>query len=232
MTTAQRILLGLVPAAYVLGSVPFGLLIGLAKGVDVRKGGSGNIGASNVGRLLGGRFFALVLLLDAAKSLVPMLAGAWAVYRYDSQHSGDDWVTYLLWLMVGFAAILGHMYSIFLNFRGGKGVATSAGVILGLYPYYTLPAVVAIGVWLLVFEIWRYTSLASMVGAAVFPLCYLGVGLGMGWPVFGRQWPLLVFAVVMGGLVVYRHRSNIARLRAGTESRFERKKPLVKPPCL
>src|SRR5689334_18385696 len=133
MTPVQKTLLLLIPAAYLLGSVPFGLLVGLARGIDVRSAGSGNIGATNVGRLLGGKFFALVFFLDLLKGLLPMLAAGFVVHfrATDPQISS-------LWLAVGFTAILGHMFSIFLKFKGGKGVATSTGVILGLWPYYTL----------------------------------------------------------------------------------------------
>src|SRR3954469_6709836 len=123
MTTAQKLLVGLIPIAYLVGSVPFGLLVGLARGIDVRRAGSGNIGATNVGRLLGGKFFALVFILDLLKGLVPMLA-AGAVLRFHT----TGWLPSLLWLLVGFAAIIGHMFSIFLGFKGGKGVATSTGV--------------------------------------------------------------------------------------------------------
>src|SRR5256885_2451031 len=108
MTTAHWILLSLVPAAYLIGSIPFGLIVGLAKGVDPRKAGSGNIGATNIGRLLGGKFFALVFVLDLLKGLVPMLIAAWIVRKYFQQ---PDALVYLLWLLVGFGAIVGHMFS-------------------------------------------------------------------------------------------------------------------------
>lgn len=218
MTESQKLLIALIPAAYVLGSIPFGLLVGLAKGVDVRKAGSGNIGATNVARLLGGKYFALVFTLDLLKSLVPMVVGAWMVHG-----QAQDWVTNVLWLGVGMAAILGHMFSLFLKFAGGKGVATSAGVMLGLFPYYTLPALGAIAVFLVVFLKWRYVSLGSIMGAMAFPVCYVAVGLAMRWPIVGQQLPLLIFAGVVAGLVVFKHRSNIARLRAGTESRMGKK---------
>src|SRR5882724_11865333 len=133
MTTAQQLLI-LIPTAYLLGSIPFGLIVGLAKGIDPRKSGSGNIGATNVGRLLGGRFFALVFSLDLLKGLLPMLAAAWVVRRHTTP---PDATLYCLWILVGFATICGHMFSCFLRFKGGKGVATSIGVVFGLYPYYT-----------------------------------------------------------------------------------------------
>src|SRR5258705_6212394 len=113
MTTAQQLLI-LIPIAYILGSVPFGLIVGLAKGVDPRKAGSGNIGATNLGRLLGGRFFAIVFTLDFLKGLLPTLAASWVVHR--GAGALLDWRVYLLWLAVRFAANLGHMFSGFLRF--------------------------------------------------------------------------------------------------------------------
>jgi len=101
-------------------------------------------------------------------------------------------------------------------------VATSTGVLLGLFPYYTIPGLAAIGLWIVLFMIWRYVSLASMIGTTAFAILYIVIGGAMGWDVFGVQWPLLVFAWVVAGLIVYKHRGNIARLRAGTEHRFTR----------
>src|SRR5688572_17372282 len=122
MSAAQQVGL-LVPVAYLLGSIPFGLIVGRAKGVDPRKAGSGNIGATNVGRLLGKKFFAIVFVLDLLKGLLPMLAAAYVLRGMEESNR-----KYLLWLAVGFAAIAGHMFSLFLGFKGGKGVATSTGV--------------------------------------------------------------------------------------------------------
>lgn len=220
MSAAQQVGL-LVPVAYLLGSIPFGLIVGRAKGVDPRKSGSGNIGATNVGRLLGKKFFALVFVLDLLKGLLPMLAAA-AVLRGEAADDAGGRRTYVLWLLVGAAAILGHMFSMFLGFRGGKGVATSTGVLLGLWPYYTIPGLIGAAVWVVAFKVWKYVSLASIVGALAFPVAYVVLGLTRGWDVLGRQLPLLVFAVVMAALIVYKHRGNIARLRAGTEYRGSR----------
>ena len=216
MSPAQQVAL-LVPVAYLLGSIPFGLIVGRAKGIDPRKSGSGNIGATNVGRLLGKRYFALVFVLDLLKGLLPMLAAA-VVLR--GMPEGNR--KYLLWLAVGFAAILGHMFSVFLGFKGGKGVATSTGVLLGLWPYFTLPGLIGAAVWIVAFKVWRYVSLASIVGAVAFPVAYIALGLALRWDVFGAQLPLLTFGVVMAALIVFKHRSNIARLRAGTEYRGSR----------
>jgi glycerol-3-phosphate acyltransferase PlsY len=217
MTATVQNLLTLLPIAYLMGSVPFGLIVGLAKGVDPRKAGSGNIGATNLGRLLGGRFFALVFTLDFLKGLLPALAASWVVHHYHD--AGGVWV-YLLWLAVGFATILGHMFSVFLKFRGGKGVATSAGVMVGIFPDYTLAAVVVLAIWGVCFAVSRIISLSSIIGAVAFPVVYLAVALLRGQGVLGERWPMLAFAVLVAVMVVVKHRSNIARLRAGTEARF------------
>jgi len=216
----ETLLLILIPIAYLLGSVPFGLMVGLAKGVDPRAGGSGNIGATNVARLLGGKFFGIVFTLDMLKSFVPMMIASVIVRRAPEP---PEWHIYLLWLLVGFAAVIGHMFPVFLKFKGGKGVATSAGLILGLYPYYTIPALCAIGVWVLTFLIWRIISLASIVGTMTFPPLYVIFALLWREPVFEDRTPLLIFAVVTAGLIVFRHRANIRRLRDGTEPKFGEK---------
>jgi glycerol-3-phosphate acyltransferase PlsY len=213
----ERNFLILIAAAYVAGSIPFGLLVGFARGIDVRKVGSGNIGASNVGRLLGKEYFFLVMFLDLLKSLIPMLVGS-----HLARGAAPSPLLYGLWLMVGFSAILGHMFSLFLKFKGGKGVATSTGVLLGLWPYYTWPGFVTIAVFILLFLATRYISVGSIASAITFPIAYLLMALGFGWQPFGVQWPLLVFAVMISGLVIFKHRSNIARLRAGTEHRMAR----------
>jgi glycerol-3-phosphate acyltransferase PlsY len=216
-------LLTLIPIAYLLGSIPFGLLVARSRGKDPRLEGSKNIGATNVGRLLGGKFFALVFTLDLSKSLLPMLlAGAFVHAHF---HHGDNILAsiFLLWISIGFAAILGHVFPIFLRFKGGKGVATSAGVFLGLFPYYTLPGLLAIAVFIVVFLAKRYVSLASILAAAAFPLAYIAVGQALHWPVFHQQLPLLLFALLVASLVILKHRTNISRLLAGTEHSFKKK---------
>jgi acyl phosphate:glycerol-3-phosphate acyltransferase len=220
MTSAQTGLLILIPIAYLIGSIPFGLIIGLSRGVDPRKAGSGNIGATNLGRLLGGKFFWIVFTLDLLKSLAPLLIGAWVLHRY---HDAHTWLTYLLWLLIGFAAVIGHMFSLFLKFKGGKGVATSAGVVLGLFPYFTYPGLVTIGIFIVVFMLTRYVSLASIIGAASFPILYVIAELTLFRHGTADRWPLMAMAFLLAGLVIFRHRTNIARLRAGTENRFTRK---------
>ncbi len=210
----------LIPAAYVAGSVPFGLLVGKANGVDVRTAGSKNIGASNVGRLLGRKFFWIVFLLDAAKGLLPTLAATGLVRL---AHEPPTSAVYGLWMGVGLAAIVGHMFSLFLRLKGGKGVATTAGALLGVYPYLTLPCLAMVTVFAVLFLLTRYISVGSMAGALMFPVSYLTIGLTRGWRPFGPQWPFTAFSVLVAVLVVWKHRTNIARLRAGTENRAHRR---------
>lgn len=205
----------LIAGAYFAGSIPFGLLIGKWHGIDVRKAGSGNIGATNVGRLLGKkRYFFMVFFLDFLKGLVPMLVAALLL---DRAMAGPG--AYLQCLAVGFAAIVGHMFSIFLRFKGGKGVATSAGVLMGFWPYFTLPGVVVVVIFLILLKTTRYMAIASVGGSSCFPVAYLCFAAAWGWRPFGAQWPLLVFAVVVPAMIAYKHRTNFARLRAGTEER-------------
>jgi glycerol-3-phosphate acyltransferase PlsY len=216
--SAEYWLLILIPIGYVIGSIPFGLIVGKARGVDPRSAGSGNIGATNVARLLGKKFFFIVFFMDMGKSLVPMLIASAIAHRVPPAEHGR--MLYLLWLLVGFAAVLGHMFSLFLNFKGGKGVATSAGVMLGLVPYFTYPGLVGVAVFLLVFYLTRYISLGSMISACAFPIAYVAIGLGLGWPVMGSQLPLTILSCVLALLIVYKHRGNIRRLLAGTENRL------------
>ena len=219
--TATNVFLILIPIAYVIGSIPFGLLVGLAKGIDVRKGGSGNIGATNVGRQLGKKYFFYVFFLDMLKSLIPMAIASAVVHRIPTEQR--DSKLYLLWLCVGFAAVMGHMFSVFLKFKGGKGVATSAGVMLGLWPYFTLPGFLAIVVFIIVFMATRYVSLSSMLGACSFPILYVIVGTLHGWNPLHEQRPLLIFSILIAAMIVYKHRTNIQRLLDGTENRFAKK---------
>jgi glycerol-3-phosphate acyltransferase PlsY len=220
MTHSHLLLLCLALAAYAVGSIPFGLIVGLAKGIDPRKAGSGNIGATNLGRLLGGKFFALVFTLDLLKGFFPMLAAAWFVEAHFPQ---PDAVVYLFWMLVGFGAILGHMFSLFIGFKGGKGVATSIGVVMGLFPYYTYAGFIVTAVWLIFFFATRYVSVASIAASAAFPIAYIALALINHWPLLGQQFPLLIFTLIVGGMIIYKHRGNIARLKAGTEPKIARK---------
>lgn len=208
-------LVALVPLAFALGSVPFGLLVGRARGVDVRAAGSGNIGATNVGRLLGKRFFYLVLLLDALKAAVPAAIASVLIHLSLDPEERPPAI-FGLWIGVGVAALLGHVFSPFLRFKGGKGVACGLGLVLGVFPFLTLPGVVALGLFVVIFKTTRYVSLGSILAAASLPVSYLAFAAGFGWSL-SRQWPVLVLLVIVGLLVVLRHRANVSRLLAGTE---------------
>ena len=203
--------------AYLLGSIPFGLLIAKAHGKDLRSIGSGNIGATNVSRALGRKWAYVCFALDVLKGMVPML-----VIMFIAKPAGV--VMLLLWLLVGCAAIVGHIFPIYLKFKGGKGVATSFGIALGLWPYYTIGALFAIVTWVVVVLIWRYVSLASIVGSVIFPVVLiLAIILKPGWD-FLSLWPLLVAATAIPLMVIIRHRENIQRLLAGTESKILKSK--------
>jgi len=211
--------------AYLLGSIPFGLLIAKAHGKDLRSIGSGNIGATNVSRALGRKWAYICFVLDVLKGMVPMLATSILVSRYSilNEHRASSieyQVMLWLWLAVGCAAILGHIFPIYVKFRGGKGVATSFGVALGLWPYYTICASFAIAIWVVVVLIWRYVSLASIAASIAFPLVLiLAIVLKPGWD-FVSLWPLLIAATAIPLMVIIRHRENIKRLLAGTESKI------------
>jgi glycerol-3-phosphate acyltransferase PlsY len=201
-------------AAYLLGSVPFAFLIAWAHGKDLRTIGSGNIGATNLARALGRKWGYLCFALDVLKGLAPM-----AIVGALIAGPGNP-LLLSLWLLVGIAAILGHVFPVYLHFKGGKGVATSFGVALGLWPYFTLCALIALAVWIAAVLIWHYVSLASICAAVAFPIALvLGVFTIPQWH-STNLWPLLIAAVVIPILVIVRHRDNIRRLAAGTENRI------------
>ena len=192
--------LWLVPLGYLSGSIPFGLLIAkVSKGVDVRKVGSGNIGATNVLRVVGPGAGALTLALDALKGWAPVAASK----LIDAPE--------VLVATVGLAAFLGHLYPLFLGFRGGKGVATALGVLLALFAKI---AVLIVGVWVLIAALFRYSSLAA-VGACI--ACPLLV-----WVLDGRP-PYVGVTIIICGFILIRHRENLGRLMAGEEGKIGQK---------
>ncbi len=187
-------------ASYILGATPFGFLAGKLCKMDIRDHGSGNIGATNVWRVLGMRVGLPVFALDFLKGLIPVL-----VARKYCPCDG-------LAIAAGMGAILGHNFTFWLGFKGGKGVATSAGVMFGLMPEVTAIALVT---WMAVFHTTRYVAVASIVAALLLPV------LALWKPGYG---PIFWLALVVGSLSIWRHRGNIKRLRDGTENRFERRK--------
>jgi len=206
---------------YLLGAIPFGLLIGLARGVDIRQQGSGNIGATNAGRVLGRGWGYGCFFLDVGKGLLPVLWTGHYLRGVGLGNEAGGLVTAGQWSLLAVAAgcILGHMFSVYLKFKGGKGVATSLGVLLGVWPWFTLTAVLAVLVWVAVWGFSRYVSLASIAAAMSFPLGFwLLIRQIPTWQ-FSELVPLFGFSCAMAALVVFRHRSNIVRLLAGTETR-------------
>jgi len=191
--TAVLVVLG----GYLLGSMPFGYwLVRLFKGEDIRNVGSGNIGATNVWRTYGKAYGIPIVVLDVAKGFVPALVGTLLV---------DE----LVGALAGGAAMLGHWRPLFLRFqKGGKTVATAGGTFFGIAPVLGLVGVL---IWIGVFLVSRYASVASLATAVAIPFVALALG---------EPWPVVAFAAIAGVAVLVLHRGNIARLRAGTESRF------------
>jgi glycerol-3-phosphate acyltransferase PlsY len=203
MDRATLFHLGIPVVAYLLGSIPFGLLLAhVFGGKDVRKAGSGNIGATNVSRVAGPVAGILTLLLDAAKGYAAVLLAA---------RLTDDAAT---WLMIaGISALLGHCFPLWLHCKGGKGVATAAGVFLALSPFAMLSA---LAVFILVVMFWRYVSLGSLAAAAAIPLLMYFLWAPHHAP------PLVVTfgSLAISGLVIYKHDANMQRLIEGTEAKF------------
>jgi glycerol-3-phosphate acyltransferase PlsY len=200
--------------AYLLGSIPTGYLIAKARGIDIRNVGSGNIGATNVFRILGKPAGIFVLIVDALKGFVAGYFVGPLAYRWLAGPLENDSATHeFLKITGGFLAILGHNYTCWLKFKGGKGIATSAGVVLGLLP---LALAASLGVWLFVFAVTRYVSVASIAAAFVLPFAAW-------WPARSSR-TMIIVAIAIGALAIYKHRTNIQRLRNGTESRFGKKR--------
>jgi glycerol-3-phosphate acyltransferase PlsY len=201
MTTALFVVAG-----YLLGSMPWGYwLVRLVKHNDIRRHGSGNIGGSNVWRVYGWRLGLPVVVLDTAKGFAPALVATLAV-------------SHLAGVLAGAAAMFGHWRPLFLRWqRGGKMVATCGGAFLGVAP---VVGGIGAAVWVTVFLIFRYASLASIVAALALPLVAV---------LLGEPWPVIVFAAGAAVAVIVLHRANIARLRAGTENRFRFRRPKPGP---
>jgi acyl phosphate:glycerol-3-phosphate acyltransferase len=190
---------------YLIGAVPFGVMATRSQGIDIFQFGSGNPGATNVARALGKKWGIAIFLLDVLKGVIPALLARAMV---PSPVGGVP--AQVLWFAVGICAVLGHCFSVFLRFRGGKGIATLLGAGIGACP---LVAGAGFGIFLLVFAVTRYVSLASIVAvpsAAIF-----------GWLIPGQARELVAVYLLLTVFVVYRHRSNIGRLMAGTEPKFK-----------
>ena len=189
-------ILALIGFAYLLGSIPNGYVLGKLFGVDVRQIGSGNVGATNVARAVGKWQGVVTLLADAAKGMAPVAIGLWLNLKPDAIAA------------IAGAAFLGHLYPVFLKFRGGKGVATGVGALLIIAPLATL---LLIGVFVAVVLPTRLVSLSSIIAAAVTPLAL--------W-IFFQPPAIVLLGGFLAAMIVWRHRGNIQRLMAGTEPRF------------
>jgi len=192
--------------SYLLGSVPMGLWIGRLRGVDLREHGSRNIGATNAGRVLGRKFAYLVFLLDFGKGLAPAMVGSSLAAHLGVSANAAG-------LGAGVAAVVGHVFPLYLRFRGGKGVATAAGAFVGLQP---AAALTALGLWVLVFLVTRTVALASLAGAWCFPLACWWWNRDASE---GRDRPVLIAALLVAILITIRHRENITRMLRGKELR-------------
>ena len=208
-------------ASYLLGSIPCGLLISKSQGLDIREHGSRNIGATNVWRVMGKKWGLLAFVGDTAKGWLAVLLGMWLAARWsvtlDLPH-GHILPPDFAGITAALGCILGHTFPVWLRFKGGKGVATSLGVILGMMP---LAALIDFAIWGVVFKVSRYVSLASIVAAGALPVAVIGLmffGPAQGWGAV-QGWGNFYFAVAAAALVIKRHTANLQRLRAGTELR-------------
>jgi len=205
----QSVLISVV-IGYLLGSIPSGYLVGKCRGIDIRQHGSGNIGATNVVRTLGRPWGVLVFLLDVLKGIVAVQLAmrGLACAAGSCPLSADQ-----LGIVAGMGCFLGHCFPVWLGFKGGKGVATGAGILIGLTPW---TAAIGLLIWVIVYYSSRYVSLASIIAALSLPVIVWGLK---------RQIDIVFwFTLVISALAIWRHRTNIQRLLAGTESRFEKKK--------
>ena len=205
-------LTGILLGSYLFGSIPFGYLAGKIGGIDIRKVGSGNIGATNVVRTLGKRYGYPVFLLDFLKGF-----GAVKISMSIATDARPEWGSpEIFGILAAVASVIGHSFPLWLKFRGGKGVATSAGALFGLMPLATLIAVV---IWVLVFWFTRYVSVASLVTSVALPLIILIMTrLNQ---IHGNA--LFYSSLAIAAVVIWRHRSNFSRLMRGSEPRFTRK---------
>lgn len=225
--------------AFLLGSIPFGLFIAKAKGIDIRAHGSGNIGATNVFRVVGKKYGLSCLLLDALKGFIPVVIAINLIRftgRAPQMHlgfldpfalilpAGEQLKVQLIHVVTALLAVLGHNYSPWIGFKGGKGIATSAGVIIALMP---ATIVLLIVVFMVTLALSRYVAVASMVAAAALPiLTHFGTrfhknadGISL-WEAGTWNKPLFFFSLLIGILAIWKHRPNILRLSKGIEPKF------------
>lgn len=204
-----------IACAYFAGSIPFGVLIAKARGVNIRDHGSRNIGATNVGRVLGKKFGLICFLLDVLKGAVPVVVIGLLAKVFGESINQIETTEMLLWICVAFVALLGHMYSPWLKFGGGKGVATTFGGMVAMWPLLTIPVLLAFLAWLITLKGTKMISLASLVAAIVLfgdatATVFLSSTLEHAWPLLGATGLIAI-------MVFWKHRSNIGRIIRGEE---------------
>ena len=205
------ILVAVALVSYLIGAIPWGYLIGKKNGVDIRTLGSKNIGATNVTRVIGKWSGRLCFLLDFLKGFIPVLV---VTVLFDKETLSIAQITAAL------SAVLGHMFPVYLWFRGGKGISTTGGAILALAPY---SFVIAGIVWVLVYLLSRYVSLASIAAATVMPICATLI-IVLKPDLYPHSWLSIGFLYFLAAMAILKHSANIKRLLNGTENRFEKKK--------
>lgn len=216
MSTATIIILVLICLiSYLIGAIPWGYLIGKRHGVDIRKLGSKNIGATNVTRVIGKWNGRLCFILDFLKGFIPVLV---VTVLLQKKYISDTY--HLTQMAAALCTVLGHMFPVYLWFRGGKGVATAAGALLALAPYSFIIAGI---VWVVVYLLSRYVSLASLSAAAVLPVCATLISW-FGRPNYYHSIYVLAFLYFLSIMTILKHTANIKRLLNGTESKFGKKK--------
>ena len=198
--------------SYLLGAIPAGYLAGRLAGIDIRNTGSGNIGATNVTRVLGKRYGYPVFLIDFLKGFAAVRL---SILISGRAHSTPTWLE-LVGILAAVCCVIGHSFPVWLQFKGGKGVATSAGALFALMPFVLLIGVV---IWVVTFQFTRYVSVASMTAAVALPIViWIMNSLGQ-----THDTTMLYFSVCLAAVVILRHRSNLSRLLRGTEPRFKGK---------
>jgi len=225
-------LLAILAVSYLIGSIPTGIMAGkLLKGIDIRKFGSGNAGGTNAFRVLGWKTGLTVTLIDIIKGVVAAVSVV-AFFRHHPINVFPDINEVALRLLAGMSAVVGHVFTVFAGFKGGKGVSTAAGMLIGIAPVSML---MVIGIFLLTIYLSRYVSVASMLAAVAFPLIIairkyifeLGSGLDYYIKLFGEplsfhdslDYHLMIFGLIVALGILYTHRANIRRLLSGTENR-------------
>ena len=204
--------LAIILLCYLIGSFPSGYLVGKSQGIDIRQHGSGNIGATNVLRVMGKKWGYLVFFSDSLKGFIAVKVGVWLASSAGAEAT-------LAAVVAGICCIIGHNYTVWLRFKGGKGIATSIGVLLAIVP--TMIVLIVLVVWLAVFLVWKYVSLASICAALSLPVAVLAL---FPFVAHGNYWVLMVFSLIVAALAVWRHRPNIDRLLQGKENRFGTKR--------